>query len=274
MNIKEKVGNVTNNLHHEIDDIKPTKRKWHLFLKLIPLLIFIAILKVLSHTYGFEVLSLNALLTSLIAATTFLIGFLITGVISDYKEAEKIPGELASSLAVLYDEAYIISKNKKSKISKEFIDFHSQFVNSLMDWFYKKEKTRNIMDKLNNMNDYFAKLENLTQATFIARMKNEQNNIRKLIIRIHSIRETSFVQSAYAIVESLAFFLVVALLLLKLEPFYEALFFSLVVSFLVTYMIALIKDLDNPFEYSEYGEVRSEVSLKPLHDLRNRLSKN
>jgi hypothetical protein len=85
-------------------------------------------------------------------------------------------------------------------------------------------------------------------------------------------QETGFVQSAYAVVEALGFFLVIGLVILKLEPFYESVFFSLVVSFLVLYMLLLIKDLDDPFEYHEYGELGNEVSLKPIHDLIARLN--
>lgn len=254
-------------------DFKNTRKKWHILIRLIPFLIGIFILKLIFHYSGFEVISLNALFTSLIAATTFLIGFLITGVISDYKESEKIPGELASSLESIYDEAYILNKNKKNKITKEFLNFHIAFIKSFNDWFYKKERTAIIMEKLNKMNDYFSEFEPLTQANFITRMKTEQSNVRKMVTRIHTIRETSFVQSAYAIVEALAIFLIVGLLLLKLEPFYESVFFSLVVSFLVLYMLFLIKDLDNPFEYSEYGENGTEVSLKPIHDLISRIDK-
>jgi hypothetical protein len=117
------------------------------------------------------------------------------------------------------------------------------------------------------MNDYFSEFEGLMQANFLARMKNEQSNLRKMIIRIDNIRDLSFIQSAYAIVESLAFFVIAGLLILKLEPFHEALFFTILVSFLMVYMIFLIKDLDNPFDYSQHGESATEVSLKPIHDL-------
>lgn len=257
-----------------LEEYIPKRKKWHIMLKVIPILLLVFILKLIFHYFNWEVISLNALFTSLIAATTFLIGFLITGVISDYKESEKIPGELSASLETIYDEAYIINKSKKSKISKEFIVFCTDFTQSIRNWFYKKERTTNLMNKLSKMNDYFLLFESLTQANFISRMKQEQNNIRKMIIRIHTIRETSFVQSAYAIVESLAFFLILGLLLLKLEPFYESVFFSILVSFLVSYMVLLIKDLDNPFDYSNYGETGTEVSLKPIQDFIKRIEEN
>ncbi len=255
----------------KVDKIIPKKKKWHLAVKIAPILLVIFVLKIIFHKIGFEIISLNALFTSLIAATTFLIGFLISGVISDYKESEKIPGELTASLEAIYDETYILNKNKKNKVTKDFLKYYKDFLKSLNQWFYREERTKNILEKLHKMNDYFSEFESLIQAGFLSRMKNEQSNIRKMVIRIDQIRDVSFIQSAYAIVESLAFFVVGGLLLLKVEPFYESLFFTMIVSFLVIYMILLIKDLDNPFDYSKHGESGTEVSIKPINDLMERI---
>ncbi|HPN54575.1 MAG TPA: hypothetical protein PLB52_01440 [Candidatus Moranbacteria bacterium] len=249
-------------------------KKWNLAIKIVPILIGIFILKLIFHKFGFEYISLNALFTSLIAATTFLIGFLITGVISDYKESEKIPGDMAAGLESIHDEIYILDKNKGNESTKKYLNFYKAFLNSIIDWFYRKEKTKNILVKLHQMDDYFSELESIIQPNFLARMKNEQGNIRKMIIRVDNIRDLSFIQSAYAIVESLAFFVITGLLILKVEPFYEALFFTMLVSFLMVYMIFLIKDLDNPFDYSKNGENGTEVSIKPIYDLIERVKDN
>ena len=258
----------------KLKNLFPQVKKWYLVIKIIPILIIIFVLKLIFYRYGFEIITLNALFTSLIAATTFLIGFLISGVISDYKESEKLPGDMAASLETIYDEAYILNKNKGNKTTREFIAQYKNFLKSLNDWFYRREKTKNIIEKLHQMNDYFAKFEGMMQASFLSRMKNEQANIRRTIIRINNIRDLSFIQSAYAIVETLAFFVVVGLLILKVEPFYESVFFTMLVSFLVVYMVLLIKDLDDPFDYSENGENRAEVSIKPIHDFTSRILEN
>ncbi|MFA6889078.1 MAG: hypothetical protein WC254_06300, partial [Candidatus Woesearchaeota archaeon] len=63
------------------------------------------------------------------------------------------------------------------------------------------------------------------------------------------------------------------LLLLKMDPFYESLFFIILISFMVLYMIFLITDLDNPFDYSETRIVGNEISLKPINDLIIRVNK-
>jgi len=122
--------------------IKIIWQKWSIAFKIMPLVIIIAILKFLSHKFGFEVMELNALFSSLVAGTIFLIGFLISGVLSDYKESEKIPSELSASIKTLFDDTYTIYKGKNSDAAYKFIEFQKSFINSLMDWFYKKEKTQ------------------------------------------------------------------------------------------------------------------------------------
>jgi hypothetical protein len=247
------------------------RRKWQILIYLIPVLAGIGVLKFVFHEFGFEIISLNALFTSIVAATTFLLGFLIAGVFSDYKESEKIPGDLASSLEAIYDEAYILNKYKKHAITEEFMVYYQGLLESVIGWFHKKERTKELMSKLHGMNDFLAGFEPLTQANFITRIKQEQNNVRRMITRCHTIRETTFVQSGYAIVEALAVFLTIGLLMLKIEPFYEALFITLLVAFIILYMILLIRDLDNPFDYAGHGNDSDEISLKPLCDLLERV---
>ena len=62
------------------------------------------LLRALVHQQGLNILELNPLLSSLVAATVFLLGFLLNGVLSDYKESEKLPGELSTSMFLLAKE--------------------------------------------------------------------------------------------------------------------------------------------------------------------------
>ncbi len=242
-------------------------QKWSIALKILPLIILVAALKFGTHKLGFEVMELNALFSSLVAGTIFLIGFLISGVLSDYKESEKLPSELAAILRNLYDDTLTVHKGKDSVAAKEFIGFQRDFISSLKDWFYKKVKIKVVLDKLSSMNDYFIALDKEgIQANYIIKMKNEQNNIRRMIMRIDTIRDTEFVGSAYAIVEAMGFLTVFGLLIIRIEPFYASLFLTLLITFLISYMFLLIKDLDNPFGYAANGETGTEISLKPIHD--------
>lgn len=251
--------------------MKSTKQlwqKWSVAIKVMPIIFVVALLKLLSHYFGWEVMELNALFTSLVAGTIFLIGFLINGVLSDYKESEKIPNELTASFKSLFDDAYTIRKSKNSAAAKEFLEYEKAFLNSCMDWLYRRERTKNIHSGLTQMNEFFVELDKEgIQPAYIIRMKNEQNNLRKILLRIDTIRDTDFIGSAYAIVEAMGFLTALGLILIRIEPFYASLFFTLLVTFLIAYMVLLIIDLDNPFDYSLKGESGTEISLKPLHDL-------
>jgi hypothetical protein len=243
-------------------------KKWAIAFKIIPVLILVSIFKFLAHHYEFEVMELNALFTSLVAGTIFLIGFLISGVLTDYKESEKIPSELAAALRTLYDDTYSIYKIKESDTIKEFCEYQKSFRLALMDWFYKKERTSSILKKISDMNRFFIELDKQgLQVNYILKLKNEQCNLRKLIMRVDTIRDTDFIGSAYAIVEVMGLLIVAGLVIIKITPFYASLFFTLVVTFLIYYMFMLIRDLDNPFDYSDKGETGTEISLKPIHDL-------
>jgi len=59
--------------------------------------------------------------------------------------------------------------------------------------------------------------------------------------------------------------LAIGLILARIDPFSESLFFTGVIVFLLTFLILLIRDLDNPFGHYQ-GNSAEDVSLKPLED--------
>lgn len=249
----------------------PLGARWRLAVNTLPLVAVIILLKFLAHYYDYEFLALNSLFTAIVSANIFLIGFLISGVLVDYKESEKLPSELSASLESMADEGLIIYKNKRSREAKDYLRKISDFNRSLIDWFYKKERTEDLMSKLHSFNDDFLAFESQTQANFIVRLKQEQNAIRKMINRVHTIRETSFLGTGYAIAEIITTILVAGLIFIKMDPFYESVFFISFVSFILIYMIYFIKDLDNPFGYAEEDSLVEDVSLKPLLDSQKRI---
>lgn len=247
-------------------------QKWSIAFRILPLAIFVLFLKFLSHHFGLEVMEINALFTSLVGGTIFLIGFLISGVLADYKECEKIPSELTSSLRTLFGDTETVNTIYTSETGDRFIHYQKTFLKLIFDWFYKRQRTKTILNKISSMNDYFIQFDkDGVQVNYIIKMKNEQNTIQKLILRIDTIRDTAFVGSAYAIAEAMGLLTVIGLLILKIQPFYVSLFLTLLITFLISYMILLIRDLDNPFEYSLKGESGQEISLKSLRDFEDEI---
>jgi predicted membrane chloride channel (bestrophin family) len=82
------------------------------------------------------------------------------------------------------------------------------------------------------------------------------------------------VPAGYAIAEIISIILCIGLVFIKMDALYESIFFTAFVSYILIYMVTLIRDLDDPFEHyaGEHGG-DDEVSLKPLLDLQKRLAK-
>jgi len=239
--------------------------------RVLPIAVVAMVVKLVFDQFGWDHLPLSSLTGTIVSANVFLLGFLISGSLPDYKESEKLPGEMSASLDTLADEMVILHHNKKPPVARLFLE-HLADLSTLLDkWFLKEARTREVMDALNGLNMHLAELENHTQANFITRMKQEQNNIRKMVIRVHTIRSTTFIATAYAIAEVFTALVIGGLLFMDLGPLPESLFFTGAITLLLCYMIALIKDLDNPFHYHEHAHLDDEIALEPISKVREKI---
>lgn len=247
----------------------PFKHK-NILLKTLPLVVGIVVLKYAAHVFGLEFIELNGLFTSFVAANVFLLGFLMTGVLTDFKESEKLPGELSVSLESIADEARSLYKTKNLKEAKECLEHIHSLITSLKDWFHKTERTRVIFAQLSKLNEYFTAFEPHTQANFIVRLKQEQANLRRIVTRIDTIRDTSFVSSGYRIAEINSILLISGLIVLKFDSISNELLLTGAISLLFLYMLFLVKDLDDPFGFHR-EESYENVSIRPIEGLDERL---
>ncbi len=247
-------------------------RKWILLVKLAPFLALLVAAKLGIDLVNAGFLELTTLMGSMVAAAVFLLGFLLAGTLADYKESERLPGELASSLESLADECSITIKNKGAPEAEAAFVYVSDLASAIHRWFYREERTKAVMERISGLNDIFLAFEPLTQPNFIVRMKQEQSNIRRVVMRIDSIRDTSFVSAAYTIAELAAALVIAGLLFTDVEPFYAALFYVVTLGSLMIYLILLIHDLDDPFSYSADQLGAADVSIKLIADLDEKLA--
>ena len=245
--------------------------QWSLAFRVLPFVAAFVLGKLALHQVGWEWVSVGPVLTSMIAATVFLLGFLISGTLSDYKESERLPGEMMAIMQTIADECQIIYRSKQAAPASDCLKYLAEFAESLLRWFRKEERTRVILEEVAGLSEFFREFESLTQANFIARLKQEQNLLRRTVIRIDTIRDTQFVSAGYVIAEIASGLLISAFLLAKFEPFYESLFIFGVVTFMLLYMLFLIRELDNPFSHYESRGGGATVSLKLLEDTRQDL---
>lgn len=249
------------------------KRNIWLVGKTLLLVLILIGVKLILHFLEFEIISINALFSAIVAGNVFLMGLLLSGVLSDFKEGEKIPGEISSNLSAIYDEFLTIYEKKNSLVAKNGMIQMQKLSEDLIQWFHKKVKTRTILNGIRGINRLIGDLEHDTQANFIVRLKNESTNLKKAVIRTDTIRDTDFIASGYLIATIITVLLCFGLTLAKIEPYYESLFFTAVISFLMIYLLCLIHDLDNPFNYNSKFSAEN-VSLYPLERIIEDIKEN
>ena len=246
---------------------------WRLPAKAFGLATVIAVARLILDLVGAEGLSMSPLVATLITADVFILSLLLTGVMSDYKESEKIPGDLSVSIGVIADECLVLWRHKQAQPARDCLYFLLDFTASLKQWFHRTERSVTMMEMVSGMSDHFFAIEPFTPPNFIVRLKQEQAAISRMFVRVHTIRETSFVSSAYMMARVATLLILAGLLFLRIEPWYESVFLVGVIGLFLSYLLLLIPDLDNPFDYSETGQPSGqEISLKPLDDLQERIS--
>jgi hypothetical protein len=225
----------------------------------IIVLVLLALKFLVVDYFGLDVISINPVITAIIAGVIFTIAILFTGTLSDYKESEKIPGELASSIKSLYKDSQIIQISDKEIIAN--MQMHIKDLVSVLNTnfknanFWKSSNVNDLVDVIDRDIQIFV--ANNVAPAIIIKLRNELTNIDKISARIDTIIETSFMPAAYTIAQIAVIMAISVLLFVGLEPYLEGITLFGGVSFLLVSLLILIRDMDNPFS----GNVRVDLKI-------------
>lgn len=238
--------------------------KHFLTFRVFPLVVVAVAVKSALFFFNFSFFELNGYFSTLVAANVFLLGFLISGVLPDYKESEKLPADIAASLDVLFDECRALYLDKKVREARDII-LHTRELSLMLDrWFHERLSTSEVMKNIRAYAELFTALEPHTQANFLVRLKQEVSSMRRMILRIRNIRTIHFTGTAYAVAELFTILVVCSVLVVEAGSFIESLFITGLITYVLAYMLFLIRDLDNPFDYTRNSHLSDEIALAPL----------
>ena len=82
--------------------------KWGLIIKAAGITGVLLVVRLVFDYLNYDVLSLTNLITAFISGAIFTIAIVFAGVLTDFKESEKIPGEIATSIRTLYSDLTLI----------------------------------------------------------------------------------------------------------------------------------------------------------------------
>ena len=237
-------------------------KKWGLIFKVLIIVSILLVIKIFIIRFDLDVASASPLITALVGGVIFTIAIIFTGTLTDYKESEKIPGEMATSIKALYRDSMIIHLSDE-KINADMRVHIRELLNVINSNFRKNcWDLKEINTSMNAINRDIDRLsEKNVPPQFLVKLRSELTSIDRFANRIQTIIETSFIPAAYAIAELAVFAVLLVLLFVKTEAFYEGLALIGATSSLLIGLIMLIKDMDNPFEAGRNSYADVDLSI-------------
>lgn len=247
--------------------------KWKLMLTTLPYVAVVLTIKLLLDRSGFAGAIEFGDVGLVLSGGVFLVGFMLAGTMSDYKESERLPSELACSLETL-EETLVGAAHAKPQLdeaaSRRAV---LNLTDNILGWLYHKTKADAVFAELTSVSEYLRKVESAGAGGYAVRGLNELNGLRKVVSRIHVISRTNFLSIGYALLQALTAVILTLMVLAKYKSTLAEIVLVSFVTLIFVYMLRLIRDIDDPFEYSSDGiKGAAEVDLFPLTEYRGRIA--
>jgi hypothetical protein len=218
----------------------------------------IVCVKYVFHAQGWEPIEQSSLHNGVLSSATFVIGFILSITIADYKESERIPAEFAANIEDMYADAEVIHQSYpgfnlegfRAQLQKVAIKFDNESRNA----------TRGMSVNIRALSPFFGEMEKAgVPANFIVKLKQQQLLLIKHRKRVTYIQRIKFIPSATILLRSIVFFVITLLIFTNVDPFYGSLSIIGIISFVMIYMMILIDVMSTPFH--EAGKTQDDVSM-------------
>lgn len=230
-------------------------------------------IKTAIHYYGFEFLELNRLLTSGIGGAIFIIGFLMSSVLADYKEAERIPADIRTAIEAIDGDLESFAAQNPNFNLVECRGILIGIIDRLrrgLDHAKDHKDIPPVLDEIAKLTPIFGRLEGMGMAAnFVVRLRTTQDVVRRAMLRIYHIQRVEFVPSVHVLVQTLVLSIVAMLLFLKTEGDPASAIMFGFITYMFVYALYLVRLLEQPFAKG-HGSV-DDVSFFLLDELETKL---
>ncbi|MDX2231731.1 MAG: hypothetical protein NW220_19015 [Leptolyngbyaceae cyanobacterium bins.349] len=247
--------------------LDPTK--WRLLLKVLPLLLAFTLVKAILHVLGWEPWTFDLLKAALLAAVTFVTAFLLSGVLGDYNTSRLMPIQIVNSVRAIQDCVMLGCASQPEYNPQPLLAQLACVVDAILDWLQADKPFDAIETQLIQLTPLFAALQTQVSMPIVTRLQIEQGQIRVAVSHIQQIRDVDFLKPANALLECFWIGAIATLLLVHTNTFGEALVIPGLLFLVFTYLLLLILDLENPFQYD--GQSSVAIDLAFLEQCRTRL---
>ncbi len=244
--------------------------KWGILAKVLPWTGLFCVVKLGMHWLDWEPWAFDALTGALFSAATFVIALILSGTLSDYRACEWMPSQIANSLETINDTNQVIAARYPEYQPETLKQALADISRSILDWLKEGKEFTVVDDSIDRLNPLLAQILLVDGcAGFVNYMQAEQGKIRSISRQMRGNRDTDFLGAAYVLLWLFLGGSISALLLIDAERFSENLTVSTFMFTLFVYLLFLIEDLDNPFEYD--GKSSVDVGLSALENVEIKL---
>jgi hypothetical protein len=214
---------------------------------------------------GIEGIQPTALASSIIGGGIFVMALVIAGTLSDYKDAERAPTDLAAGLYAILRESESMNRIWGAPDLRRLRERLIGVVDALRRDI-GAGTTRDCQQAIEDLSESFHELdESDAPANYVVRLRAEQSGLRKSALRIYHIQREEFLPSAYAMIVSFVVLILTLLMFTKIEGQVETLVTLAFLSFFFLYLLRLLNVINKPFKVGhERGD--DDVSLFLLYE--------
>jgi hypothetical protein len=214
---------------------------------------------------GLEGLEPTALFSSIIGGGVFVMGLVVAGTLSDYRDAERAPSDLAGGLYSILRE----TEQMHQVWGKPDIHLMRSRLITVVDALRKDidaGNTRQAAAAVEELSESFLELEESdVPANYVVRLRQEQAGLRKAVLRVYHIQREDFLPSAYTMIVSFVVMIVLLLLVTNMGGLLESLVTVGFLSFFFVYLLQLLNVIRRPFKVGvQRGD--DDVSLFILYE--------
>ena len=225
----------------------------------------LALLRWLLWELGLEGLQPTALFSSIVGGGVFVMGLVVAGTLADYRDAERAPSDMASGLYSVLRETEQMERVWGTPDMSVLRERLVSVVDALRRDIDAGD-TRDALAAVEDLSDSFVDLdESDVPANYVVRLRQEQANLRKAVLRVYHIQRETFLPSAYAMITSFVVMIVALLMVTDMGGVLESVVTVGFLSFFFIYLLRLLNVIRTPFKV---GADRSDddVSLFILYE--------
>lgn len=236
---------------------------------MLPLTALFALAKLGVHRLGLEPWEFDSLTGSLFGASTFVLAFVLSGTLAAYNASEDMVVQFINAVESIEDINHYLARLQPKLESIRLSTCLADLLGDLAQWLANQVGFEVVDARLAALNQVLADLRLSSGDSVVDRGLPELARMRILANRMATNRDSDFLGPAYAMLEIFLVGAVVALLLIGADRFSENMVVSCFLFTSFTYLLLLIRDLDNPFQYD--GSSCVDVDLSVLDATRQRL---